>query len=495
MSQYISTRNTNIKVSASQAISKGLSDDGGLFVLPSLKDKHIDITTLENKSYQEMAFMVMKPFLADFPDLKLKQCIEAAYKTTFDTPEITPIKKLNDQGEYILELSHGRTSAFKDVALSLLPYLMSASLSINSIKSDILILTATSGDTGKAALEGFKDVDGIKIMVFYPLSGVSPIQEKQMLTTEGANTIVCGIHGNFDDAQRAVKMAFNSDELKAYANEHGFNLSSANSINIGRLLPQMVYYFYAYMKLVESKQILMGEEINFSVPTGNFGDILAGYIAKQIGLPIHTLICASNDNNVLFEFLSTGTYDRNKELVKTISPSMDILVSSNLERLLYFATEDTKYVAKLMKDLDSKGKYSIDEELLVKLQNTFYPSFASVKETKEVIKYTYDSYDYVLDPHTAVGYKAVIDYKKDSDDKRKCVVLNTASPFKFADDVLDALDIKKSDNSFENLTILSQKTGLEIPKNLADLESLPNRHNYTTDKDTILDFIKKEMVK
>ena len=494
MKEYISTRNKNINISASKAIIKGLADDGGLFVLPSLDHIQINIESLLHKSYQEIALAIMKPFLSDFTQEELTNCITNAYASTFDTNEITPITKLNEN-EYVLELSHGRTSAFKDVALSLLPYLMTSSLKINDSKDKTLILTATSGDTGKAALEGFKNVDDISIMVFYPLSGVSPIQEKQMISTDGNNVVVCGIHGNFDDAQSAVMVAFNSRELNDFASANGYQLSSANSINIGRLLPQIVYYYVSYVRLIERKEITLGEEINFSVPTGNFGDILAGYIAKCIGLPINTLLCASNSNNVLFEFLSTGIYDRNKELVKTISPSMDILISSNLERLLYYASNDTDYVASLMKSLQDTGKYEITNELLGKLQTTFYPSFATEKETKECIHHVYEKYNYVLDPHSAVGYKALVDYKRDTQDTRKCIVLNTASPFKFADDVLDALQIKKSDDSFTNLTILEEATGLAIPKNLKSLKDLDILHNNKINKDNILDFIREKMVK
>lgn len=494
MSQYISTRNAQHISSASEAIIKGLSEDGGLFVLPSLSDIHIDINQLKGKRYQDIAYEVMQPFLSDFSEDQLRSCIGSAYADTFDTKEITPVVKLNDS-KYVLELSHGRTSAFKDVALSLLPYLMTTSFTINASNEQTMILTATSGDTGKAALEGFKDVDNISIMVFYPLHGVSPIQEKQMLSTEGSNTIVCGIHGNFDDAQNAVKIAFNSEELKKYAANHGYRLSSANSINIGRLLPQIVYYFVCYVRMLENGDISEGEEINFSVPTGNFGDILAGYIAKSIGLPIHKLLCASNSNNVLFEFLSTGIYDRNKELIKTISPSMDILISSNLERLLYYASNDTEYVASLMKNLSDKGHYQITNELLTQLQDTFYPSFATENETREAIRHAYDTYQYVLDPHTAVGYKAVTDYLRDTSDTRKCIILNTASPVKFADDVLDALHVSKHENSFENLRELADYTKLPIPKNLKCLESMPIRHHNEIQKEEILEFIKEKMVK
>lgn len=490
---YISTRNKNINSTASKAIIKGLADDGGLFVLEDLSSIKIPLHSLMNKTYQEIAFEVMKPFFDDFTQSQLRKCITQAYADTFDTDEITPVVKL-DKDTFILELGHGRTSAFKDIALSILPYFMTTSLGINSSNEKTLILTATSGDTGKAALEGFKNVDGISIMVFYPKDGVSPVQEKQMISTTGNNTKVCGIYGDFDDAQSAVKSAFNSEELKKFAQENNYQLSSANSINIGRLLPQVVYYFVSYLKLVENKEIYMGEEVNFSVPTGNFGDILAGYIAKQIGLPVNTLICASNENNVLFEFLSTGNYSRNKNLVKTISPSMDILVSSNLERLLFYISKDPIYVSELMHSLQTKGEYQVSDEVLKQLQASFYPSFATTKETKNIIKKVYDAHHYVLDPHSAVGYKAMLDYKLDTDDARKCVVLSTASPFKFADDVLDALVINKSDNSFENLEVLAKEAGISIPRNLANLEELPILHETTIAKQDILKYIKEEMV-
>jgi len=357
---YESTRNLNIKSTASKAVLKGIADDGGLYIMRDLEKKALDIRILLGKSYIQIAEIILVLMLDDFPLEKIKECVQKAYTKKFSTDEIAPVIKVGD--DYITELFHGPTSAFKDMALSILPHLITAAYEMNDIQGDVIILTATSGDTGKAALEGFKDVKGTKIIVFYPDGGVSQVQKSQMVTQEGSNTYVCAIRGNFDDAQSGVKKIFMNEKLIDDLANNNKMFSSANSINVGRLAPQIVYYFYSYMKLVENESIKSGDKVNFSVPTGNFGNILAGYYAKTLGLPVNKLICASNENNVLYDFIKTGVYDRNRELYKTITPSMDILVSSNLERLLYFISgKNNELINKLMGELSKNGKYEVNE--------------------------------------------------------------------------------------------------------------------------------------
>ena len=398
---YTSTRNANEKVTASQAILKGLADDGGLFVPTTIPKLEVSVNELSKMTYQEVAYEVMKLYFTDFTEEELKNCINKAYDSKFDTKEIAPVKKAD--GAYYLELFHGKTIAFKDMALSILPHLMITSAKKNHADKDIVILTATSGDTGKAALAGFADVPGTRIMVFYPKDGVSPIQEKQMVTQTGANTRVIGIHGNFDDAQSGVKKLFADKEFAAWMEERGYQFSSANSINIGRLVPQIVYYVYAYAQLVKEGRIKAGEEINVTVPTGNFGNILAAYYAKQMGVPIAKLICASNENKVLFDFFKTGKYNRNREFVLTSSPSMDILISSNLERLIYtIAGQDAKKNSELMEALKKDGVYEITPEMKEKLSD-FEGGYSTEEETKETIGATYKSTGYVMVTHTAVA--------------------------------------------------------------------------------------------
>ena len=376
---YKSTRSADKTVTASYAILKGLAEDGGLFVPTSFPKLDVSIDRLADMSYQEVAYEVMKLFLTDFTEEELKHCINSAYDQKFDTEVIAPLVKADDA--YYLELFHGKTIAFKDMALSILPYLMTTAARKNNVKNEIVILTATSGDTGKAALTGFADVPGTKIIVFYPKDGVSPVQEKQMVTQKGDNTFVVGIHGNFDDAQTAVKKMFNDQKLEAELDQAGYQFSSANSINIGRLVPQIVYYVYAYASLVRQGKIKDGQEINITVPTGNFGNILAAYYAKQMGLPVHKLICASNDNKVLYDFFRTGTYDRKRDFILTTSPSMDILISSNLERLIYrIAGADAKKCAELMQALSAGGEYTITEEMKSQLGD-FYGNFCTEEET------------------------------------------------------------------------------------------------------------------
>ena len=398
---YKSTRGKEETVTASMAILKGLSEDGGLFVPTEIPKLDVPMDELAKMSYQETAYEVMKCFLTDFTEEELKNCINNAYDEKFDTKEIAPLHEAD--GAYFLELYHGATIAFKDMALSILPHLMTTAAKKNQVKNEIVILTATSGDTGKAAMAGFADVPGTKIIVFYPKHGVSPIQEKQMVTQKGNNTYVVGITGNFDDAQTAVKKMFNDKELEAELDAAGYQFSSANSINIGRLVPQIVYYVYAYASLVRQGKIKDGQEINVVVPTGNFGNILAAYYAKQMGLPVHKLICASNDNKVLYDFFRTGTYDRKRDFILTTSPSMDILISSNLERLIYrIAGGDAKKCAELMQSLTAGGEYTITEDMKAQLAD-FYGNYCTEDETAKTIAEIFKDSHYVIDTHTAVA--------------------------------------------------------------------------------------------
>ncbi len=473
---YNSTRSTGNPVKASTAILKGLSEDGGLFVpdhIPAL-DKSLE--ELSRMTYQEVAYEVMKLFLTDFTEEELKNCIKKAYDEKFDTKAIAPM--VEAQGAYYLELFHGATIAFKDMALSILPHLLITSAKKNHIKNEIVILTATSGDTGKAALAGFAEVEGTRIIVFYPKNGVSPIQEKQMVTQKGDNTFVVGIHGNFDDAQTGVKKIFSDKELAKEMEEKGFQFSSANSINIGRLVPQIVYYVYAYAQLLAEGKIATGEKINVVVPTGNFGNILAAFYAKNMGLPIDKLICASNDNKVLYDFFSTGTYDRNREFMLTTSPSMDILISSNLERLIYrIAGNDAKKNAELMAALSGTGKYDITDEMKAQLAD-FYGNYASEAETAQTIKALYESCGYVIDTHTAVAASVYEKYVKETGDQTKTVIASTASPYKFTRSVMEAIDPKyASMGDFELVDELSKLANVTVPNAIEEIRSAEVRHN------------------
>ena len=420
---YNSTRSNGTPVKASEAILKGLSDDGGLFVPDRIPALDKSLRELSGLTYKEVAYEVMKLFLTDFTEEELKQCINNAYDSKFDTEVIAPL--VEAEGAYYLELFHGATIAFKDMALSILPHLLITSAKKNQVKNEIVILTATSGDTGKAALAGFAGVKGTKIIVFYPKHGVSPIQEKQMVTQKGDNTCVIGITGNFDDAQTGVKKLFGDKELAAEMDKAGYQFSSANSINIGRLVPQIVYYVYAYAQLLKEGRIADGEAINVVVPTGNFGNILAAFYAKNMGLPIKKLICASNDNKVLYDFFETGVYDRNREFVLTTSPSMDILISSNLERLIYrIAGNDAEKNAALMAALSGQGKYEITAEMKEKLAD-FYGNYATEKETAATIKELYEETGYVIDTHTAVAATVYNKYKAQTKDEAKTVIIHT----------------------------------------------------------------------
>lgn len=477
---YKSTRGKEQAATASMAILKGLSEDGGLFVPERIPQLDVPMDKLAQMTYQETAYEVMSRFLTDFTEEELKNCISKAYDSKFDTEKIAPLHEAC--GAYFLELFHGATIAFKDMALSILPHLMTTAAKKNHVKNEIVILTATSGDTGKAAMAGFADVPGTKIIVFYPKHGVSPIQEKQMVTQKGANTYVVGITGNFDDAQTAVKKMFNDHEMAAELDQAGFQFSSANSINIGRLVPQIVYYVYAYATLVRDGKIKDGQEINVVVPTGNFGNILAAYYAKQMGLPIHKLICASNENRVLYDFFRTGTYDRKRDFILTTSPSMDILISSNLERLIYRLTgENAEKCAELMKSLSEGGEYTITEEMKAQLGD-FYGNFCSEEETANTISEIYKDSNYVIDTHTAVAAGVYKKYVSETDDHLPTVIASTASPYKFTRSVMDALGEDHKDlDDFGLVDALSALSKVPVPRAVEEIRTAPVLHDKVVD--------------
>ena len=473
---YASTRDANEKVTASQAILKGLANDGGLYVPTEIPSLDVSMEELSKMTYQETAYEVLKLFLTDYTEEELKNCINAAYDSKFDTEEIAPL--VDADGAYYLELFHGPTIAFKDMALSILPHLLITAARKNNVKNDIVILTATSGDTGKAALAGFADVKGTKIIVFYPKNGVSPVQEKQMVTQKGDNTFVVGIHGNFDQAQTGVKKVFGDTAIAAELAKRNIRLSSANSINWGRLVPQIVYYFAAYAQLLKAGKISFGDKVDFCVPTGNFGDILAGYYAKQMGLPVGKLVCASNQNNVLTDFLSTGTYTAKREFYKTTSPSMDILVSSNLERLLYHVTGSDAEVAGLMKSLNETGRYTVRPETLKAIQESFDCGWSSEEQVAGEIRARYEKDGYLCDTHTAVAFHVAAQKKRDG---VPMVVLSTASPFKFPRSVLEALGHTAPENDFEAMQALEEATGRTAPASLAVLRQKAERFSTVID--------------
>ncbi|MCD7862169.1 MAG: threonine synthase [Lachnospiraceae bacterium] len=487
---YHSTRNASVTVTASQAILQGLSKDGGLFVPDHIPALDKSLPELSGLDYRQVAYEVMKLLLSDFTEEELKFCIDHAYDEKFDTSEIAPLRYAD--GAYFLELFHGRTIAFKDMALSILPYLMTTSARKNHVQNDIVILTATSGDTGKAALAGFADVPGTKIIVFYPKNGVSAIQEKQMITQKGDNTFVVGIHGNFDDAQTGVKRIFGDEALTDRLNQAGFQFSSANSINIGRLVPQIVYYVYAYTRLLAQGKILPGEEINVVVPTGNFGNILAAYYAKEMGLPVHKLICASNDNKVLYDFFSTGTYDKNRDFILTTSPSMDILVSSNLERLIYkIAGEDAAQNAALMQQLNQDGVYTITDAMREGLKD-FAGGCADVAQTAETIRHIYENDRYVIDPHTAVAACVNEQYVRDTGDDHVTLIASTASPYKFTRSVMEAIDPEHAkEEDFALADRLCKLSGVKIPAAIEEIRTAPVLHDTVCEKDDMVDVILK----
>lgn len=472
---YTSTRNANERVTASQAILQGLAGDGGLFVPEYIPKLELPLEQLEGMNYQETAYQVMKLFFTDFSEDELRYCIGSAYDGKFDTLEIAPLREAG--GVHYLELFHGSTIAFKDMALSILPHLMITSARKNHVTNDIVILTATSGDTGKAALAGFAKVPGTKVIVFYPKDGVSPIQQKQMVTQEGDNTFVVGIDGNFDEAQTGVKEMFADSVLAEEMQAKGHQFSSANSINIGRLVPQIVYYVYAYAKMLDRGELKNGEPMNVVVPTGNFGNILAACYAKAMGLPIHKLICASNENKVLYDFFKSGTYDRNREFILTSSPSMDILISSNLERLIYLtAGEDADVNRGFMEHLSRKGSYQITEKMREKLSD-FYGNYATQEETASLIKSLYEKEGYVLDPHTAVAACVYEKYRKEAGDTTKTVIASTASPYKFTRSVMTAIDGSYDEmDDFALVDELEKLSKVKVPKAIQEIRTAPVLH-------------------
>ena len=491
---YISTRSSDIKVKSCTAIKQGISEEGGLFVpeeIPYIDLK--DIKKLVSMKYTERAVFILKKYLTDFLVKDLKECAEGAYSCEkFGSENPAPVKKLDNE-TYVLELWHGPTCAFKDMALQILPRFLTKAINKTGEKKEVVILVATSGDTGKAALEGFKDVAGTKICVFYPCDGVSDIQKLQMTTQSGENVFVAGINGNFDDAQSGVKAIFTDGAIKDDMKKNGYVFSSANSINWGRLVPQIVYYFSAYCDMLKNDEISLGEKINVCVPTGNFGNILAAYYAKRMGLPINKLICASNSNNVLTNFIKTGEYNKNREFYTTVSPSMDILISSNLERLLFDLTgKNSKKVSKWMDDLKTKGKYEVGADIKKKINDIFWGGFCDDYFTKECIFKTKRDYDYTVDTHTAVAIDVYNQYKNETGDNTKTVIASTASPFKFNESVLSALGkegeiIGKDD--FELLRLLSDVSGEEIPENLKNLENAEIRFKKLFDKSAMLDAV------
>lgn len=478
---YQSTRDKNITVQSAEAIKLGISPDGGLFVPQEMPEISEDkIVQMAELNYNKRAVEILKLFLTDFTEEEIKECVNKAYnKEKFETENIAPVYKLSDE-VYFLELWHGPTCAFKDMALQILPHLLTKSLSKTGEDKEIVILVATSGDTGKAALEGFKDVAGTKIIVFYPENGVSEIQKLQMITQEGSNVGVAAVEGNFDDAQNGVKDIFTDQQYKDLLEQHHYKFSSANSINWGRLVPQIIYYFSAYADLLKNEEIQPGEKINIVVPTGNFGNILAAYYAKEMGLPIYKLICASNENNVLTEFINTGVYDRNRDFKTTASPSMDILISSNLERLLFDITgQDYIRVKTWMQELKETGRYEISNITKKKIKEIFWAGHCDDQQTFATIRETEANYSYVVDTHTAVGKNVYDQYVKETDDHTKTIIASTASPFKFNQSVTAALmgeDMIEGKTEFELLELLADKSGLRVPKSLAELDEKPVLH-------------------
>lgn len=483
--EYTSTR-SDINRNSIQSVLEGLAPDGGLFISPEILSSPFDWKSLIGMSTLDMAERILSHLLPDFKNMG--DLVRKAYKNKFQTTDLTPMVKVGD--DYVLELFRGPTSAFKDVALSMLPVLISAARAQTGSKEETVILTATSGDTGKAALEGFHDVEGTRIIVFYPDGGVSPIQKAQMATQEGANVRVCAVKGNFDDCQTAVKMTFSEINNKGLLEGKGKKLSSANSINIGRLAPQVVYYFKAYSDLVENKEIKLGDKIDFVVPTGNFGDILAGYFAKLMGLPVRYLVCASNANKVLTDFLNTGLYDKRREFFKTSSPSMDILVSSNLERLLYLACGCNKtMVANWMNNLKTEGFFKVEDSIMEEIRKTFKAYCCDEESTIKRIGTTWKNNSYLCDPHTAVAMDACQAFKKEYHCNAPVVVLSTASPYKFPSAVCKAIGLDCKGDEFEQIRSINEKTGVEIPKNLSSLEAKKILHTDVIGRENILDYV------
>lgn len=489
--KYLSTRNAALRYDAAQVITQGLSRDGGLFTpecFPKVTKEMLE--ALVPAGYQERAVKLIGLFLEEFSEEELNEYAGKAYAVDkkFDTEAVAPVHHVTE-GTEVLELWHGPTCAFKDFALQMLPYLLTASLKKTGEQKTACILVATSGDTGKAALEGFCDVDHTKILVFYPKDGVSEIQKLQMVTQKGDNVGVCAVIGNFDDAQTGVKQIFSDETLRQQLADKGCFLSSANSINWGRVLPQVVYYFSAYCDLVRDGRITMGQEINFCVPTGNFGDILAGFYAKTMGLPVHMLICASNANNVLTDFIETGIYDRNRPFYTTASPSMDILISSNLERLLYQLSGSDAEVRDYMDHLNREGKYTVSETLRQKIQENFAAGWCSDQRAAETIAKVFGCEGYLMDTHTAVAYTVLEDYRKQTGDKTLTVVLSTASPYKFCSSVLEALGVEELQPGTEIIGQLEQKTNITAPAPLKQLASQQVRFHQVTEKSGMQDVV------
>ncbi|MBE6031128.1 MAG: threonine synthase [Clostridiales bacterium] len=479
MRKYESTRGSEKKLTAAGAVIAGIAEDKGLYVPEVIPTLPFDLNDMAGITYKEAAFKVIKAFFDDYTEEEMKLCVDGAYDGKFEAEDVVPVVKAGDA--YFLELYHGRTAAFKDMALSILPYLLTTAIKKENEDSKICILTATSGDTGKAALEGFADVPGTEIIVFFPNKGVSEVQERQMVSQEGDNTHVFAINGNFDDAQTGVKKIFNDDAFAAKLAESGCKLSSANSINIGRLVPQVAYYVYGYAKLMEQGVVKAGEEINVVVPTGNFGNILAAYYAKQMGLPIDKLICASNKNNVLTDFIKTGTYDIRRDFYMTNSPSMDILISSNLERLLYHLSGNNgAEIRELMEKLDTEKVYTVSSKVKEGMKD-FYGGFCSVEDTNAAIGKMYEENDYLMDTHTAVGYKVYEEYRKETGDTKPTLVASTASAYKFAESVGEAIGLPASENGFMAIAKVNEKTGVRVPKGLKDLDKKPVRHDSVID--------------
>lgn len=476
---FQSTRGDEKKLSGARAIIKGIADDKGLYAPVEIPTLPLLLKDMVGMTYEETAKIILLAFFDDFTEEEMEKCVAGAYSKGFDSKEIVPIVSVGDKA--VLELYHGRTAAFKDMALSILPHLLTTALEKEGEKKKICILTATSGDTGKAALEGFADVEGTEIIVFYPEDGVSIVQKRQMITQQGKNVHVYAIRGNFDNAQSGVKDIFNDKEFNYFIEKNNIRLSSANSINIGRLIPQVAYYVFSYLKLIENGKIELGEEINISVPTGNFGNILAGYYAAKMGVPINKFICASNENKVLTDFFNTGKYDIKRDFVLTNSPSMDILISSNLERLLFLLSgNNAEEVSRLMEALENEKEYEISEKLKEKM-SAFYGGYATEEEVRESIEKVYKDYGYLMDTHTAIACKVYDDYVKESGDERQALIVSTASPYKFSDSVAEAIGMKLTDNPFELINELSEKTGIEIPEGLMDLDKKNIKHSEVID--------------
>ncbi|GHU56076.1 threonine synthase [Clostridia bacterium] len=485
---YKSTRDSNLKITSAEAIARGISAEGGLFLPEEIPTITLEeIKEFSALPYSARATKIFKKFLTDFTDEEIEMCTKNAYSTkNFETENITEIAKLDNK--YLLELWHGKTCAFKDMALQILPYLLVVSAKKLNISKEIVILVATSGDTGKAALEGFKDIKGTRIIVFYPEDGVSPMQKKQMITQYGDNVLVCAVKGNFDDCQNGVKAIFADKDTETALSTLNCQLSSANSINWGRLAPQIIYYISAYADLIEKGEIADGEKINIVVPTGNFGNILAAYYAKKMGLPINKLICASNKNKILTDFLSTGVYDCNREFYTTSSPSMDILISSNLERLLYLLSDDES-IKNWFDQLKKTGKYQVNSDVLNKLQEEFYGGFCDDKETQDTIKSVFKEYNYLADTHTAVGIKVYDDYVSKTDDKTKTLIASTANPYKFSQAVLQALGGNISADEFTQIEEIENISNLTIPKSLADLKEKSPIYKDIISKDDMKNYV------